>query len=157
MESQRLQTGMVRFGTFSRNLLRPGWSLPLDLGQGATKNVRASSSLLQRVQRPDTPLVRPWLLRQYRYDQMVESIHGDTMAGFDSSFCISNDPWKRRTRKAHETNDREVTRIINNSSIHFLHYQGVKTYFHYKAIRSESQFDRFRYCTWSIFYRFVGL
>jgi len=80
MAGEHLQTCLARSDTLPLHLLLPLRYLPIIIERGAKEDIRIYSVILQRVQRPDTTVIRPRFLCQYRHDQMVESIHDDTMA-----------------------------------------------------------------------------
>lgn len=80
MAGEHLQTRLDRPDALSLHLLLPIRHLPIATERGAKEDIRVCGGVLQRVQRPDTIVIRPGFLCQYRHDQVVESIHGDTMA-----------------------------------------------------------------------------
>lgn len=105
MAGERLQTRLDRSDALPLHLLLPIWHLPIPTEQRAEEDIRVCSDVLQRVQRFDTTIIRPGLLCQYRHDQMVESIHGDTMARFHRSLCISHYTRERRTRPSYASDN----------------------------------------------------
>jgi len=80
MASKRLQTRLDRFGALPLHLLLPVWHLPIIVERRTEEDIRVRGGILQHVQRFDTAVVRLRFLCQHCDDQMVESIHGDTMA-----------------------------------------------------------------------------
>lgn len=106
MASEHLQTRLDRLGALPLHLLFPVRHLPTDTGRGSEEGLRGRGGVLQRVQRPDTAVVRLGFLCQYRHDQMVESIHGDTMARLHRGLRIGHYTRKRRARPSNASDDR---------------------------------------------------
>ena len=80
MASEHLQTRLDRSGALPLHLLLPVWHLPNIAERRTEEDVRVRGGVLQCIQRSDTAVVRLGFLCQHRNDQMVESIHGDTVA-----------------------------------------------------------------------------
>lgn len=80
MASKHLQTRLDRSGALSLHLLLSVCHLPISAGRRTEEDIRSYRGILQYIQRFDTAVVRLGFLCQHRNDQMVESIHGDTMA-----------------------------------------------------------------------------
>lgn len=95
MESQRLQTGVAGPGPFPFYLLPPIGYVSFRTGARAKEDIRGGRCLLQRVQRSHTAVLRTRFLREHRYDEVVESVHSDTMAGLHCRFRIGHDSRKR--------------------------------------------------------------
>lgn len=106
MAGEHLQTRLDGPDALPFHLLLPIRYLPIVVKRGSKEDIRIRGSILQRVQRLDTTVIRPRFLCQYRHDQVVESIHGDTMARFHRGLCISHYTRERRTRSSDAPNDR---------------------------------------------------
>lgn len=91
MAGEHIQAGLAGPGPLPLHLLLPVRHLPAATQRGPEEDIRGGGGVLQRVQRPNTAVVRPGFLRQYCYDQMVESIHGDTLARLYRGFRVSHD------------------------------------------------------------------
>lgn len=105
MEGEHLQTRLDRSDALPLHLLFPVRHLPIVIERCPEKDIRVCGGVLQRVQRPDTVIIRPGFLCQYRYDQVVESIHGDTMARFYRGLCIGYYTRERRARSSNASDD----------------------------------------------------
>jgi len=106
MAGERLQTCLARSDALPLHLLLPVRYISIDIERGAKEDIRICGGVLQRIQRPDTIVIRLRFLCQYRHDQVVESIHGDTMARFHRGLRISHYTRERRTRSSNASNDR---------------------------------------------------
>lgn len=112
MASERIQACLAGPSPLPLHILLAVEHLPIDTGRRAEEDLRGHSGVLQRVQRPDTALLRPGLLRQYRHDQMVESIHGDTVARLDRGFRLGHYPRQRRKGTVNASDHRQVTHAL---------------------------------------------
>lgn len=63
MAGERLQARLDRPGPVPRDLLFVVERLPAVTRRRTEEDLRGGGDLLQRVQRPDTAIVRPWFLR----------------------------------------------------------------------------------------------
>lgn len=115
MASKRIQARLVGPSSFPLHILFAVEYLPADIGRGTKEDIRGHSSVLQRVQRSNSAVFRPGLLRQYCYDQVVESIHGDTVARLNRGFRVSHYSRQRRERSTNAPNHRQVHKILCNS------------------------------------------
>lgn len=106
MAGKHIQARLVGPTPLSFHILHAVMHLPIDTRRRTEEDIRGHSGVLQRVQRSDTTVFRPGLLRQYCYDQMVESIHGDTVARFNRRFRVSHYSRQRRERSIDAPNYR---------------------------------------------------
>lgn len=108
MASEHLQARLAGLGAFPFHILFAVLYLPIHTGRRTEETVRGRSGLLQPVQRFDTAVLRLGFLRQYCYDQVVESIHGDTLARLDRGFRVSNYSRQRREGSTDASYHRQV-------------------------------------------------
>ena len=118
MAGKRIQARLAGPAPLSFHILHAVVHLPTDTRRRTEEDIRGHSGVLQRVQRSDTTVFRPGLLRQYRYDQMVESIHGDTVARFNRGFRVGHYSRQRRERSIDAPNYRQVRVMLAGDSEH---------------------------------------
>lgn len=68
MAGEHLQTRLDRSNALPLHLLFPIRHLPIAIERRPEEGIRGRGGVLQRVQRPDTGVIRPRFLCQYCYD-----------------------------------------------------------------------------------------
>lgn len=108
MASEHIQACLVGSSPVPLHILFSIEHISIAVGRASKEDLRGGGGVLQRVQRPNTTVFRLGFLRQYRYDPMVESIHGDTLARLDRGFRVSHHSRQRRKGSTNASNHRQV-------------------------------------------------
>lgn len=92
MEGECVQVDMDRLAALPDDLLLPVGSLPSCPGRRPKEDFRKSRGILPQAHVLESAVVRLGFLRHDRNEQMVESVHLDTLARLYRGFRVGHHP-----------------------------------------------------------------